>query len=201
MRRPHEKQAKPLSTVENFYKIVRMSRFLKTSGVVVSLLCLFVGGCLFKKASSRGVMSYRHERVFLQYGGYYRVGALPDGWTRLNVSSKAISFYNEAYKSTISTDAFCGRSFADRPLDALAGELAAALSNDRETKWTEDMMLDGRGALRIFVTGTLDGVPVNMDIVVVKKDGCNFDFVAVAPPDAPQEVAFDFEGFFKGFHY
>lgn len=128
------------------------------------------------------------------------MGQLPDGWVRMKVSRRAISFYNESYKASISTDAFCGRSFSDRPLDALAGELSAVLA-ERETKWTEEMMLDGRGALRVFVEGKMDGVPVNMDIVVVKKDECNFDFVAVRPPNASQDVTFDFEGFFKAFQY
>jgi hypothetical protein len=187
--------------VEYFYSIIKMSSFIKSFGAVLLLFTLLVSGCLFKKASSRGVMSYRSGRVFLQYGGYYYVGSLPEGWKRMDVSSKAVSFYNRSYGSSISTDAFCGRSFDDRPLDALAGELSSALSDDRETKWTEDMMMDGRGALRVFVTGTLDGVPVNMDIVVVKKDGCSFDFVAVAPPGAPEDVTRDFEGFFRGFHY
>lgn len=145
-------------------------------------------------------MSYRNNNVYLQYGGYYKVGHLPDGWARIDVSRRAVSFYNEDYQASISTDAFCGRAFSDRPLDALAGELSSALA-DRETKWTEDMMLDGRGALRVFVEGTMDGVPLNMDIVVVKKDECSFDFVAVMPPNAPQDVTFDFEGFFKAFHY
>ncbi len=146
-------------------------------------------------------MSYRNGKVFLQYGGYYRVGLLPFGWRRIKWSSKAVSFYNDSYKSSISTDAFCGKSFVDRPLDALAGELSAALSDDRETKWTQEMFLDGRGALRVFVTGTMDGVLVNMDIVVVKKNDCNFDFVAVSRPDSPKEMTKDFETFFGGFSY
>lgn len=145
-------------------------------------------------------MSYRHGRVFLQYGGFYRVGDLPDGWQRMSSKARAISFYNETYRSSITTDAFCGRSFSDRPLDTLAGELSSVLS-DRTTVTTKEFMLDERGALALTVEGTMDGVPIEMNIVVVKKDGCNFDFIAVMPPDAPEQVSHDFEQFYGGFHY
>ena len=145
-------------------------------------------------------MSYRDGRVYLQNRQYYKVGILPAGWRWMESNARAISFHNESYRSSINTDAFCGKSYVDRPLDTLAGELATALS-DRTTVSTQEMTLDGRGALRIFVKGKMDGVPLNMDIVVVKKGACNFDFVAVMPPDAPSDVTRDFETFFTGFHY
>ncbi len=173
----------------------------KIALISVFIVLFISGSCIFKSPKHRGVMSYRHGKVFLQYGGYYRVGELPGGWRRLDSDARAITWYNENYKASISTDAFCGKSFSDRPLDTLGGELASALSNDRKTTSAKDMTLDGRGALRLAVAGTLDGVAVNMDIVVVKKDGCNFDFYAVMPPDAPYDVTSDFEEFFKGFHY
>jgi len=173
----------------------------KAIGVLVCVFVLAGAGCVFKKAQSIGVMSYRGGRVFLQNRKYYRVGILPEGWRRMDTKARAVSWYNESYKSSITTDAFCGKSFSDRPLDTLAGELSSALSNDRTTTSSQKMMLDERGALRLSVTGTMDGVTVVMDIVVVKKDGCNFDFVAVMPPDAPDQVISDFEAFFMGFHY
>ena len=118
----------------------------------------------------------------------------------MEVKARAITFYNDNYKASITTDAFCGKSFTDRPLDALAGELTSVLS-DRTTVSTQDMMLDGRGALRVFVEGKMDGVPLKMDVVVIKKNNCNFDFVSVTPTDASNEVKNDFEGFLKSFHY
>lgn len=172
----------------------------KAVSVLVCSLVLAGAGCVFKKADYIGVMSYRNGRVFLQNKNYYRVGILPEGWRRMESKARAISFHHDGYRTSITTDAFCGKSFVDRPLDTLAGELATALS-DRTTVSTQEFMLDERGALRLLVKGTMDGVPLQMDIVVVKKDGCNFDFIAVMPPDAPPQVTSDFEGFLKGFHY
>ena len=172
----------------------------KSISVLLCALVILGAGCVFKQSQYTGVMSYRNGRVYLQNKNYYRVGVLPEGWRHMDSKARAISFYNEAYKSSINTDAFCAKSFADRPLDTLAGELSSVLS-DRTTLTTEEFMLDGRGALRLLVTGTMDGVAVSMDIVVVKKNGCNFDFVAVTPPDAPDALTNDFETFFNGFHY
>jgi len=174
------------------------------SHILCGLFCVFsiylLAGCVFGTSESIGVMSYRHEKVYLQNRTFYKVGRLPSGWRRMESKARAISFYNEAYKASITTDAFCGKSFSDRPLDTLAGELTSVLS-DRTTVSTQDMMLGGRGAKRFLVLGKMDGVPLQMDAVVVKKNSCNFDFVAVMPPDAPADVKQDFEGFFNGFHY
>ena len=63
------------------------------------------------------------------------------------------------------------------------------------------MELSGRGALRQTVEGSLDGVPVVLDLVVVRKDGCVFDFYSVSPPGADPRVATDFEAFFGEFSY
>ena len=139
---------------------------------------LLYNSCIFKSNPYRGVMSYRNQKVYIQGGGFYKVGKLPQGWERMHASSKAISFYNKSYDSSITTDVFCGREFSDRPLEVLAGEFASALAN-KKVIFTDNIMLSERGALRLSVSGKMDGVDVGMDIVVVKRNGCNFDFVAV----------------------
>jgi hypothetical protein len=193
---------KSLSTVHNIVIVAFMRGF--RSAILAGLVCatsvgLFVS-CVFGPSKAIGVMSYRNGKVFLQNKDFYRVGTLPNGWQRMKSRARTISFYNEGYKSSITTDAFCGKSFSDRPLDTLAGELTSVLS-DRTTVSTKDMTLSDRGAKRFLVVGKMDGVPLQMDIVVVKKNACNFDFVAVMSPDAPIEVKSDFENFFNGFRY
>jgi hypothetical protein len=42
--------------------------------------------------------------------------------------------------------------------------------------------LDGREALRSHVVAKLDGVPRELLLTVMKKDGCVYDFALVAPP-------------------
>lgn len=168
--------------------------------IILAVLSLAAGGCIFKSTPFRGVISYRDGRVYLKHDRFYRVGILPDGWERLRTRARAISFYNPHFKGSISTDAFCGRSVGDQRLESLTSEIVSALE-DRTMKSQTKFDLDGRGAIRQRFKGTMDGVPVIVDVVVVRKDGCAFDFYAVMPTGADQVVEQDFEIFFGGFHY
>ena len=170
--------------------------------VVVSIIAalLVEGGCAFGPTRFKGVMSYRSGRVYLKHDRYYRVGKLPRGWRRMKTKARAISFYNRDLKSSISTDAFCGASVGDRPLDSLGGEVISAL-DERKVVEEVPFTLDGRGALRQRAEGNLDGVSVVLDLVVIKKSGCVFDMYAIMPPEFVDEVAEPFETFFRAFHY
>jgi hypothetical protein len=179
-------------------------RMIKKLGVV---LILFILGALFQSASCifgpnryYGVMSHRGNRVFIRHNRWYRVGKLPEGWDSLKVKVRAAAWYNPDYRSTISTEVLCEASAGDRPISVVAGEVASALDK-RTTIGTEKFTLDERGALRQHVTGVIDGVPMEMDIVVLKKNNCAFDMVAISPPDQMSGVKPIFEDFFNGFHY
>lgn len=161
---------------------------------------LLAAGCILGPSKFRGVMSYRHGRVYIKHDRFYRVGLLPEGWERMKVRSRTISFYNPAFKSSISTDAYCGGGVSDKRLEVLGGEIVSALQ-DRYVVSETNFDLDGRGALRQVAHGTLDGVPVVVDLVVVRKNECVFDLYAVTPPDVDPEARQAFEEFFGGFHY
>ncbi|HPQ82009.1 MAG TPA: hypothetical protein PLZ86_09890 [bacterium] len=172
--------------------------------VLVISLCLaaghFAAGCVFGPSSYQGVIGYREGRVFIRRDNTYRVGVLPEGWQRMQTKARAISFYNPTYKSSISTDAYCGSGDSNRRLDALGGDIASALEN-RTLIEEKSFMLDGRGALRQRIGGFQDGVEVEVDLVVVRKDGCVFDFYSVSPPGPPEGLTSDFEAFFTAFEY
>lgn len=172
--------------------------------IFIALACLAAylcaAGCVFGTGSHKGVIGYREGRVFLRHDSTYSVGSLPKGWERMQTRARAISFYSQEYRSSISTDAFCGRGVSNRKLDALGGEIASALEN-RTLIEEKPFMLGERGALRQRISGFQDGVEVELDLVVVRKDGCVFDFYSVAPPGASPQVAADFEAFFGAFQY
>jgi len=175
--------------------------------VVLLAAAAIISGCLFKGQPFKGVVSYKDGKVYLKPGRYYselhpyyRVGELPRGWDRLSTRARTISWYNESYLCSISTDAYCGRSVDNRSLDSLGGELITALS---DRKFTEErkFMLGEREAMRQRVEGTLEGVASRVDLVVVRKDGCVFDFYLVSQGAPPPEAIEDFESFFGGFDY
>lgn len=163
-------------------------------------------GCVLKQQPFKGVVGYDRGKVYLtpnRYyapGVYYRVGPLPEGWVPIRTGARTITFYNDVFRSSISTDAWCGRSINDRSLVSLTGDLVTALE-DRNFSDEKRFMLDGRGAMRQIVIGKMNGVPTNVDFVVVRKGSCVFDFYLVSSGEAPVEAVEDFEAFFGGFSY
>ncbi len=57
---------------------------------------------------------------------------------------------------------------------------------DQQTK-----MLDGREALFSHSTAKLDGIPRELSLVVMKKDGCIYDFMQISPVGQLDRAAFD----------
>lgn len=63
------------------------------------------------------------------------------------------------------------------------------------------MELIGREALRTRVQAELDGVPVSLELVVVKKNGCLFDLSYVSPPRAFEAGIPAFDQVVAGFEF
>ncbi|MDZ4224957.1 MAG: hypothetical protein U1D33_03525, partial [bacterium] len=103
-------------------------------------------------------------------------------------------------EATIATEALCGGGFEDVPLRMMTNQLFAGM---KETKKTlqQDWTLGGRAALYTEVSAVLDGVSVSLDVVVLKKDSCEFDFYAISLPQHHEETRDDFLRFVKGFEY
>lgn len=174
-------------------------RVFAASAIFVFILS--VAGCLFGPSKFKGVMSYRNGRVYLKKDSFYRVGDLPDGWRLMKTRVRTVSFYNGELGASISTDAFCGSSVEGRRIDSLSGELISALEK-REVLGEKEFELDGRGAVRQLVRGEMDGMPVLLDLVVVRKNGCVFDFYSITPgASADSKLGMAFDAFFKSFHY
>lgn len=170
--------------------------------LLVVCCCSFLGGdaCVLGPNRYYSVMGTRGNYVFIRHDRWYEVGKLPAGWKTMDTRVKSASWYNPEYLSSISTEVLCESSVGDRPVDVVAGSVAAAMQ-DRTVSDHQEFMLDERGAVRELVTGSLDGVPLVMDVVAVNKNNCAFDFIAVMPPDQVANVQPVFEDFFNGFHY
>lgn len=126
----------------------------------------------------------------------FRIGVLPPGWRRVRVEGSQLAFHHGG-GGTILANATCAPG-DDVSLDVLTNHLLFGIADRREES-RQRFALDGREALRTRLAGTLDGVPVALDLVVLKKDGCTYDLgLAAAPAVYPLRQA-DFERFFHGF--
>lgn len=171
----------------------------KLVGAVLAIVVFLSASCIFGPTSKR-VMSYRNDKVYLSDRSYFTVGALPESWKRMRVQAHAIAFHNSDLKATIATDAFCGPSYEDISLKLLTSHMLAGIA-DYQIEETKEFILDDRGALRTVASGKVDGIPLVFDIVVIKKNKCNIDLMCMAPQGDYPLAAGDFEHFFSSFHY
>jgi hypothetical protein len=71
---------------------------------------------------------------------------------------------------------------------------------DRQTVSQSRGTLDGREALRTQLAARLDGVPVELVLVVMKKDGCVYDFTYLSPVGRLAERVAAFDRLLADFH-
>lgn len=145
------------------------------------------------------VTGYQPGRV-LTKKGFYKVGELPPDWVRILKRDALVAFRNDAVASTIATDSFCDQAYDDSSLQILTHHLFAGLQN-LKILTERPFEMSGRGALRTLFQGSLDGVEVKVDAVVLKKDWCLFDFYLVSPPMQYEGAAAAFETFYSAFDY
>jgi hypothetical protein len=128
----------------------------------------------------------------------YHVGGLGSDWRLVHQEGAAIGFYSDAVGAVIEANASCRDDADAAPLKALTRQLLIGYT-DRQIVEQRTMMLDGREALRTRVEARLDGVPMMLDLVVLKRNGCIFDLSYAAPPPAFERGSADFARFVDGF--
>jgi hypothetical protein len=126
----------------------------------------------------------------------YRVGPLDASWHRFNVSDCNVAFRHVDGGSILANGRCSG--IKDVPLDVLTNQAVIGLE-DKQEHSREVITLDGRAALRTRMSATLDGVPVELDLVVLKKDNCTYDLQLVAGQKVFAERESDFWRFVEGF--
>jgi hypothetical protein len=138
-------------------------------------------------------------------GSVYREGTIafqiapaPAAWRRIEVTDAALAFRDEAHDASVLVNARCKKPDDGTPLAALTNHLVMG-STEREILSERVEPFDRREALHTKMHAKWDGVPMALDIFVLKKDGCVYDFVYMAPPPSFDAGALEFESFVKSF--
>jgi len=119
--------------------------------------------------------------LFQKKGVSYRVVAPSEaGWKRIALSDNDLAWAAKGSPHVLSMNAVC-EGHDDAPLEVLTRHLLFGFT-EREEKSAQREMIDGREALHTVWAAKLDGVPVELELVVLKKDGCVHDFTYVSPP-------------------
>jgi hypothetical protein len=136
------------------------------------------------------------DNVYRDSHTAYRVGLLGPSWHRFDLSGGNLAFHHEQGGS-IYANATC-KGINDVPLDVLTNQALFDVERKHELG-RERFTLDGRVALRTRLTGSVDGVEVELELVVMKKDNCVYDLQLVAGGQIFAEREADFGRFVDGF--
>jgi hypothetical protein len=126
----------------------------------------------------------------------FHTGPVPSAWRSVEADGTLIAFRDDQAPAMVALNGRCGVDGDDVPLASLTQHLFLQFT-DRQLKSQEELMLDGRAALRTELLGKLDGVPKHFIVYVLKKDGCVYDFWRIADPGAGEPTTF--ESFVRGF--
>ena len=132
------------------------------------------------------------DGVYLDADARYAVQGPGEGWVRVRAAGdNDLAWRAPDLGAVLQTNARCAPDL-DIPLEALTAHLLIGWT-ERADRRDERVPFDGREALRTERRAKLDGVERGLVFVVLKKDGCVYDFALAAPPSRLPEarVAFD----------
>ncbi len=129
----------------------------------------------------------------------FRVSPVPNEWRAIGVSHATLAFRDDKKQSTIVLNARCGHLDEDTPLKSLEAHILIG-TTEREVIEEALVPMDAREALHAKIHAKLDGVARTLDLFVMKKDGCIYDFLRVSPAGATETRSSEFEEWVGTFH-
>jgi hypothetical protein len=151
---------------------------------------------LWVASAACGASQSFRERIFEDGTVRYRVGVLPAGFERVEVSDNDLAWHDPV-EGTVSVNATC-TEYEDVPARALMNQLLMG-TTERAYRVDETVTVDGRAAQHVIADLELDGVPVRINVYLVVKDGCVYDLMHVAERARAERSAERFERFVSGF--
>ena len=128
----------------------------------------------------------------------YRFGEPGADWRRVSLTDVDVAWVRDASGHTLAASSMC-TDYRDVPLQALLRQQLVGFTQTERVEEREEM-LDGRGALFTRWKAKLDGVPVELGLWTVKKDGCIYDFTYSSPAGAYDDQVAALTRVVQGFH-
>jgi hypothetical protein len=117
----------------------------------------------------------------------YRVGTLDAGFRRVHVEGNDLAFYRPG-SGSIAVNALC-EDYDDVPQHALLNHLLFGTTH-RSYLLDEEVTLDGRAARHALIDAELDGVPLRLEIYVLRRANCVFDLSYISDRAARAQAQF-----------
>lgn len=128
----------------------------------------------------------------------FRVKGVPPGWHSEGLEGTLLAFRDDGTQASVAVSGRCGKDGDDVPLESLTHHLFLQFT-ERTVESQTRVQLDGREALHTELLARLDGVEKRFSVFVLKKNGCVYDFVRVAPSSTSVSPENPFFRFVEGF--
>jgi hypothetical protein len=123
----------------------------------------------------------------------------PTDWVKADAEGESDEAYRLPSGSIATVTSSCGRNSRQSP-EILTKQLLIGARQIQVSK-REKLFINEKGALRSLVNAKLDGVPFNLDIIVVASSPCAFDFSLVSPKPIPDVEREQFVEYAKSLKY
>ncbi len=138
------------------------------------------------------------EGRFVKDGLRYVVKAPAEPeWRRIDFSDNDLAWTTKSSGHIIAMNATCA-DHGDPTLEVLTTHLLIGF-DQRQLTDRKSFTLDGRAALRSNYDVSIDGVPAEIEVVVLKKNGCVHDFTYVSPKGTRPAQQATFDALIAGF--
>ncbi|MCB0393413.1 MAG: hypothetical protein KDD25_02570 [Bdellovibrionales bacterium] len=118
-------------------------------------------------------------------------------FTSTTVESADAAWINKKRGTTISYQSACEES-TEPSLDTIVGNAITDI-NEKEVLESTNFIFNDRKAFRSKVSGTVDGIPVHLDLVAFKKNGCSYLLTYVSLREHFNKDLNQFEKFVRSF--
>ena len=112
----------------------------------------------------------------------YRFGEPGSDWRRVSLGDVDVSWVRDSSGHALSVNSTCS-DYNEASLTALRRQQMVGFTATERVEEHEEMV-DGRTALFSRWRAKLDGVPVELGLITLKKDGCIYDFTYTSPAGA-----------------
>ena len=155
---------------------------------------LFMGGVLSGCAGKP-----IRDGVYVDEAKGFRVRVPRNGWQVVDARGADLAFRDVPSEARVAVWARCPEPEAG-PLTVLARHLFFGL---RQVEWLRqgEILVDGVAGLETVVKGQFEGVPMQVRSVVIRRKGCLYDLLLVAPPETFGAQDTDFDHFLKGWQF
>jgi hypothetical protein len=164
---------------------IRTLRMRLLRGLLLGTL-LLLAGCATGRITGETYRDFDHG---------YEVRLPPVTWIPRQLEHATLSFESPQLKAGMALLTDC-RTPEPGELLWVARHLFFGLQEKRIHE-QESIRLHDAGGIRTRLQARLDEVPVEVEGVTIRRAGCLYDFIYVAPPATFPQGRLDFEGFVK----